>query len=489
MTIPLWKFGLPNPFIPKPPVMGPPAPPKTTPPTSSNGGNKSSGGGGGGTQYKEVVRGNTKYIIPVGGNVTTSDGGKLYSDGSYVAPTPKNTGGGGGGTTPSSGNIEIPKNTTTHIPNLVISTQPGGGFGGDYKPIEPTEKAPVGQQPNYTYGTGTIGQLVGGQEGYNKPTGLPKSNVNEKNAEIDRKIAMGYTPEKAIYGYSPQQSLDLSQAPQNVRDLAEKGWIITSETTTQKQLFQNKQNPFQLGLLVPQTRTITTYYARRPTTEQTFEYVYGEGRADVLTASAFSKSFLGLGTIGSGIQQLVTGDKKVGESEKESLMEHALYGQELRARGGDLPGLAASIFTSPAVQETVMWAGIEIGAPIVFSGAGALISKGGSLGTKLASTGSKLTTGLDRIGESLTPTGRAIFETTRSVGSSFKTLIGESKQPLIEAGKAFGKASGTRIGQASVIGTMYIGMEGPGLVETAKKRPERFGSELTESLGLWGAMS
>jgi hypothetical protein len=36
---------------------------------------------------------------------------------------------------------------------------------------------------------------------------------------------------------------------------------------------------------------------------------------------------------------------------------------------------------------------------------------------------------------------------------------------------------------------MYIGMEGPGLVETAKQRPERFGSQLTESLGLWGAMS
>lgn len=393
--------------------------------------------------------------------------------------------------------------STAHPPGLVI---PGPA---DLKGVEETivdKTITPPPRPEYTgqTGTGTIGELTGGQtptpsgpvstgpsHGYAPRQEPPPNQQAAINRDIDIKIARGYTPEAAIYGYNPPQTEDISNAPQSVQYLARKGWIITSERETKEPIFLTPQQRFykQIGVPIPGTTTQTTYYAHRPTTQQTFDYVYGTGRADVLTGAAFSKTFMGLGTIGSGIQGWITGDKKVGESELQSLQEYALKTKEYGVRYGAGGGLVLSIGESPAVQETVLWAGMEVGAPVLIGGAGRAAELIGTRATGFTELGTKIGTKLTEFGDTLSPTGKTVLETIRGTGKTITEYVGQAKEPITQTGRAFGRAMGTKLGQTTIIADLYLVTEGPRLIQTARTHPERFGAEFTESAGLWGAMS
>lgn len=403
--------------------------------------------------------------------------------------------------------------TGPHPPGLVIP-------GGTPVTVDQGLTFPGNEPPEYSggTGTGTIEDLVGGGHDYEPETPFTQpgyggtylppgqtytppteeetrqsairasGGTQTQSERIDMLIAQGYTPEYAIYGFRPQQPEDLTNAPQGVRDLVEKGWIITSETVTTNEIPKNMPLPF-LPYLPPQ-KTVTTYYGTRPTTSQTFEFVYGKDRADVLTGTAFSKTFMGLGTVGSAIQEYITGDKKVGEAELESLQAYALKTQEYKARDENyFGGMTAAIFTSPAVQETVMWAGMEITAPYLFSGAGMLLTKTGRASEGLMNFGTKLSTRLTEFGKGLTPAGESILTKTVGTAGTIIETTGLAKKPIIETGKAFGKAAGTRLGQATLATDLYLAIEGPRLITTAKTHPEQFGGELLHTAGLWTAMS
>jgi hypothetical protein len=405
-------------------------------------------------------------------------------------------------------NITQPKktatSTTAHPPGLVI---PGPE---DLTPVQPTVPPPVGVRPDQGSDTGT-GTPGGRQEepytepgygGTHTPPGViytpptpeetrqsqieASGGIPSRSEQIDLLIQRGYTPDAAIHGYYPEQTIDISETPSEVQDLASKGWIITKE---EKQVLSSPAALFTPSIfkLCPQTQT--TYYASRPSTQQTFEYVYGKDRADVLTSAAFSKSFMGLETLGSAIQEYVTGDKKVRQAEQESLMEYSLTTQEYRQRYGATGGLIHSVSRSPAVQETAMLVGMEVGAPIFFSGAGKALSLIGKGSTRVSDLIGGASTRITRFSESLTPAGKTAFNKLIGTGRTIIETGRELKKPILETGRAFAKASGTRLGQATIIEDLYLVTEGPGLIETAKQRPERFGGRLTESLGLWGAMS
>jgi len=341
------------------------------------------------------------------------------------------------------------------------------GFYGEHKPgfIQPikSREAPPWTIPRRTNTTATVKETIANISKSEQTHGgfYEPETIRQRNIEMELKkeyyigedvhgepIYLPKTKELVLYGYKPSEGATKAE---------QLGYIITPR-----------------GEILP------------PSTGEVYKYVYGGERPDVLTASAFSKSLFGVGTLFSGAAELITGDKRYSKRELESLQEYALKTQEYKIRGGYGGGLFLSVAQAPAVQETVMWAGMEVGAPVIFSGFGSLAAKT----PVFFKTGAvKLGTKLTEFGEKLTPTGRTIFESIRGTSATILETTKAAKKPILEWGQAFAKAGGTRTGQISLIGTLYLGTEGQQLVQTAKTDRYLFPHELGASLTFWGLMS
>lgn len=190
-----------------------------------------------------------------------------------------------------------------------------------------------------------------------------------------------------------------------------------------------------------------------PKASDVVRYVYGGERPDIYTASAMGS--MGLGFIGAGIQQLITGEPSL-ESWKEQTAETILG--TTRQKGESIEAYTARFWTSPKVLT-------EIYLPIATLGAGALLTEGAGL----ARAG--LTGLTSRVPTSVSEFFAPITERVAIVGkavSPYAEYIGKSK--IIQAEIKYG---------------MFAGMEGPGLIETAREHPERLGSLLGSSLYSW----
>jgi len=207
------------------------------------------------------------------------------------------------------------------------------------------------------------------------------------------------------------------------------------------------------------------YQIKPPSTEETFEYLYGKNRLDVLGASVFSKSFLGLETYGSAIAGFVTGDKKYMESEVESLMKYAVGTQKHKVEYGFWGGLGLSVIESPAVQTGTILLASEVATPLILSGGESIISG--------AST-------------------RVLPKASELVGklpSGARTVISTGAKAAKYTAKSFGKVAGTKAGGFLMTANLYAAMEVPHLAETYVKAPERFPAELVSGIGNWAFFS
>lgn len=229
-----------------------------------------------------------------------------------------------------------------------------------------------------------------------------------------------------------------------------------------------------LGYIVEKTDAGYTF--RSPTTHETFEYVYGANRPDILTGAELSTDFLGLGTIGRSFQYLVTGDEKIKESQIAGLERSALDISKGKALSGNV---FEAIVKSPAVQTGVLFLGMEVGTPLVLSGISSVSSKGMQL---IYSGSGKVSTAIVEYSKGLSPVGSKIFESVVKTGSE---ITSAGKYILGETGASVAKVAGTKVGQALIVGEMFTVMEGPHLAETAIKHPEDIGGALGQAVGGW----
>ena len=222
-----------------------------------------------------------------------------------------------------------------------------------------------------------------------------------------------------------------------------------------------------IGVLLPsslqtqiQTTPFESYQFSLPKGSEVHKSIFGGLEPVALTASAFIESPLAIKTIGSGIQQLVTGDTKVGESRYEELSEYSLG----LHHGLDTGSYAAQVLGSGAMVEGVYLPLVLYGAGYAFSGTGA------SLSSKVKN--------IDILGK-FTPAGQKIIQT----GTSY---VRPAVQPIVSAGKVGSMVLSSKIGGTVLLGGMYGVMEGPRQLEILTTTPERFGGEFAESLFKWG---
>lgn len=230
----------------------------------------------------------------------------------------------------------------------------------------------------------------------------------------------------------------------------------------------------ELGYIIEKDKDV--YNIRSPSTHETFEYVYGKDRKDILLGAAGSSDLFGIKTFASAIQYGITGDETVKLDKQEELERSALDISKGRELGGNV---FEAVIKSPAVLTGLMFLAMEFGTPIVLSGA----TKVASSGLKIAyGGGAKVTTALAKYSEGLTPLGSKIFGGAIKTGTEIKTAGAVAAKAT---GESLLKVGSTRLGQYAIVGQTYMALEAPHLAEVAIKTPERFGSELGGSLGGW----
>ena len=168
---------------------------------------------------------------------------------------------------------------------------------------------------------------------------------------------------------------------------------------------------------------------------------------------------LGIQSVGAGLQELVTGDKKekrkIKESELERLSAYAL-GLDVAIERGEF---IQKVIGSPALVEGVY-------LPLGTLGISKAISLGISGAAPFVSSGA---------GKITTIAGKAVPETLKLVVSDVapkaKIILG-----------ATGKALSTPLGKQAIKYTLFFGLEGKDIAAT---RPEQLGGRLGRSLFNW----
>jgi len=212
-------------------------------------------------------------------------------------------------------------------------------------------------------------------------------------------------------------------------------------------------------------------------------YVYKHGRelsGIALTTASFLESPLAIKTLFGAGQQAITGEKKVGETRLEELSAYAL-GLDVSIAKGDY---FAKVITSPAVIEGVI-------TPALLMGGGALLTEVAGLAkTGLSGLTGKVTEYVAPITQKIAPFTSKITSKVEYIGfrAGFagKTLAWETGEALAGPGRLAVEYIGVPSAKKAIIKYgMFAMMEGPGLAETARERPEALGGKLGESLFGW----
>lgn len=206
--------------------------------------------------------------------------------------------------------------------------------------------------------------------------------------------------------------------------------------------------------------TDTGYKVTTPTATEVFEWKHPDKkqRTDLISSASFLASPLSVQTVFSGIQYAVTGDEDVRKAEQERLSEYAL-GLDRSLKRGDF---FAHVVGSPAMVE-----GVYI--PALTLGASSLLSTGaGALSPYVASGAGKISSGVGKV-----------------IPTTLKLVVSDTKQFFTPIVKGGAKLLGTKAGKQVVKYSLYAGLQGKDLIETATLRPEEFGGVLGRSLFNW----
>ena len=216
-----------------------------------------------------------------------------------------------------------------------------------------------------------------------------ESGSIDDDERITRQEALDYLTGK-------EQEL-VSQREQVVENIPKLSRQLTGLTYSIERLEEYKREGYTL-----ETTDDDKYQVGTPKASEVVEAIYGD-RPDLYVAQSMRS--LGIGTLASGTAQLITGDEKFGEAEKETLATGILGAT--KRKGESLLEHAGRVWTSP---EVIM----DIYLPAITLGAG--------YGIKAVSLAGKTATGLT--GSALRLTGLAGKTALYTVGGTGVVTLG-----------------------------------------------------------------